>query len=206
MMIRDAESTIRCGVNIEITNRCKLKCPSCARQLSKHFMTGTYSIPFEELKNIIDTFPSLDFCGQMSDPIYHPDFLAILDYIDESTEVLIHTNGHGFDEEWWIQAFNSTLGKNVTWIFGVDGLPPDSNKYRIGQDGEQVWKMMQLGSKIGCKIKWQYIVFNYNENDIDIASEMAKDADIEFLIIYSNRFDMIPEYKPSNEKVYVNRN
>ena len=49
--------------------------------------------------------------------------------------------------------------------------PEESHKYRINQDGRQVWEVMKMGAEMGCKIKWQYIVFNYNEKHIETKLE-----------------------------------
>ena len=57
-------------------------------------------------------------------------------------------------------------------------LPEESHKYRINQDGRQVWEVMKMGAEMGCKIKWQYIVFNYNEKHIEAARRMAVNTNI----------------------------
>lgn len=204
-MLRTAKNSINSGVNIEITNKCKIKCLCCPRQTNKKILRGTGTIPLEQIKIIIDTFPQLSFCGQMSDPIYHPDFLEIIKYIDKTTDIDIHTNGHGYDEEWWWNVFVASKGKKIRWIFGLDGLPKDSHKYRVLQDGEQVWEMMKFGAALGCNIEWQYIVFKYNENDIEEARQMAKDNNIRFVEMHSNRFEKHPELIPSEGK-YVSKN
>jgi MoaA/NifB/PqqE/SkfB family radical SAM enzyme len=203
-MKKTANQTIANGINIEITNKCKIKCPACPRQTNKKNLVGSYTIPLNELKLIIDTFPQLSFCGQMADPIYHPEFLDLVKYIDNDTNVTFHTNGHGFDEDWWWDVFVACKGKRIRWIFGLDGLPKDSHKYRVLQDGEQVFEMMQLGASLGCDIRWQYIVFNYNENDIEEARALAKKNNITFEEMHSNRFWANPEYKPNNKDKYVN--
>jgi hypothetical protein len=196
-------------LNLEITNKCKLKCPGCMRQINKNILKGTSEITLDRLKIIFDTFPSVNFCGTASDPIYHKDFHEILEYItnnnfDESDH-LICTNGHGFDEEWWTKSFELTKRKNpdkkIRWRFGIDGLPKDSHKYRILQDGEQVWEMMKLGSKMDAHIEWQYIVFNYNQNDIDTARKMAEDHGMFFIETHSDRWygKELLALKPSDE-------
>jgi MoaA/NifB/PqqE/SkfB family radical SAM enzyme len=202
-MLRTAEHTINSGVNIEITNKCKIKCLGCPRQTNKKNLVGSYTIPLEELKPIIDTFPELSFCGQMADPIYHPDFLELIQYIDNKTSVIFHTNGHGFDEDWWWDVFIACKNKKIKWIFALDGLPKDSHNYRVGQDGEQVFEIMDLGSKMGCQIHWQYIVFNYNENDIDEARKMANEHNIVFEEMHSNRWEYTGHLKPLNPDKYV---
>lgn len=201
-MLRTAAHSIRSGVNIEITNKCKIKCPACPRQTNKKNLVGSSCMPLEQLKPILNTFPVLSFCGQMSDPIYHPEFQEVVEYIPATTEAIFHTCGHGFDEEWWTRVFTSAKDKRMRFVFGVDGLPKDSHQYRVGQDGEQVWEMMKLGSSMGVDIEWQYIVFNYNENDIEEARAMAAEHNITFAELHSNRFEHIEHLRPS-EGFYV---
>ena len=53
---------------------------------------------------------------------------------------------------------------------------------------------------MGIKIIWQYIVFNYNENDIDTAKIMAIDNNIEFKLSLSSRwFNGLEKLKPSEK-------
>ena len=188
-------------LNVEITNKCQLKCPGCLRQLQPEKLRGTREHSFDTLKVIFDTFPRINFCGQISDPIYHREFHKILEYIPASTELHISTGGQGKTPEWWTKSFELTKGKKVRWVFGIDGLPKDSHKYRVGQDGEQVFEMMKLGVEIGVSVTWQYIVFNYNEHDIEEAKQMAKDNNMRFLMTLSNRYnnDLMMSYKPENE-------
>ena len=47
---------------------------------------------------------------------------------------------------------------------------------------------MIRGVKAGNYICWQYIVFSYNENDIDEARKMAEDNGIDFLLLESSRW------------------
>ena len=64
----------------------------------------------------------------------------------------------------------------------------DSHKHRINQDGEHLFEMMKLGRKMNVNIVWQYIVFKYNQNDIDTAKKIAIDNNIEFKLSYSSRW------------------
>ena len=90
------------------------------------------------------------------------------------------------------------------WIFGLDGLPKDSHKYRVNQNGNLVWEQMKIGAKNGNEIMWQYIVFSYNENDIEEAKSMAKDNNIIFRLIESSRwFGEDDSLRPS--KHFINR-
>ena len=75
------------------------------------------------------------------------------------------------------------------WVFGIDGLPEESHNYRVNQDGVKLFEIM-LESKKHLKNKpnWQYIIFKYNENSIDNAKLLAKEHNLDFMIINSARW------------------
>ena len=84
-------------------------------------------------------------------------------------------------------------------------MPEESHKYRINQDGVFIYEMMKLGAEMGCNMVWQYIVFNYNQDHIEQARQMAKDDGIEFKLSFSARWETtapeqgMEKYKPRNE-------
>jgi hypothetical protein len=47
---------------------------------------------------------------------------------------------------------------------------------------------MVRGVKAGNNICWQYIVFSYNEDNIDEAKAMAEDNGINFMLLESSRW------------------
>ena len=74
---------------------------------------------------------------------------------------------------WYMKAFK--INPNAKWRFSIDGLPKDSHKYRINQDGEKLFRVMKKCARImKNKPLWQYIVFNYNENDIETNEQIKK--------------------------------
>ena len=59
---------------------------------------------------------------------------------------------------------------------------------------------MKMGAEMGCDIRWQYIVFNYNEKHIETARKMAEQYNMEFREMHSVRWDdVMAKYKPSDE-------
>ena len=67
--------------------------------------------------------------------------------------------------------------------------------------------MMLLSKKIlKNKPIWQYIVFSYNEKDIEIAKEIALKENIIFKLVMSNRFAENDSLKPINSDLYVKKN
>jgi MoaA/NifB/PqqE/SkfB family radical SAM enzyme len=176
-------------VNLDITSRCTLGCSTCDRAWYKE---NNVKIPkndmtIEEFDKVSNYFTEIYFCGQMSDPIFHPNFIDFLKMCDDkNVKVSVHTAASHQPREWYVRAFNAN--KNAEWIFGVDGLPKDSHKYRINQDGEKLFEMMKLAVSLGNKVTWQYIVFDYNEEDQIEAYGIAKKEKMRFMLIESSRF------------------
>ena len=132
----------------------------------------------------------ITFCGQISDPIYHPKFLTFLKMLNGQGEgVRIATNGTlgpGMDMSFYEEAYSYGLGENA-WYFGVDGIDDKSSIYRIGSNFSQVWEAMRLGKQMGHAIVWQYIIFGYNEDETERALEIAEKEGFTLLLIKTNR-------------------
>ena len=193
-------------LNLDITNKCPLECPACHRQSiwynenRHHFIEMT----IEDFKKILETFSYIEFSGQQSDPIAHSNFLEFLT-LAYSHKLDIHTAASHRKKDFYEEAYHR-CGFNTSWIFGLDGLPEESHKYRIHQNGTHLYEMMKLGVDIGCNIIWQYIVFNYNQDHIEQAKQMAKDDGIKFKLSFSSRWKIEPNngqtmeiFKPRDE-------
>ena len=188
------------SINLDITDKCILQCPRCMRQKDGDLYKRGKDVTLDDFEKIAKYFPKITFCGQMGDPIYHPEFLEILKICNKySSHVAIHTNGYGKKEHWWEEAFFLTSNPRVRfqWIFGVDGLPHESHNYRVNQKGEEVFDIMKQGAKMGLDVFWQYIVFKYNEDHIQQAEQLAKENNIVFLLVKSSRWVEDDEFKPN---------
>ena len=109
----------------------------------------------------------------------------------------MHTAASQKPMSWYNKAFKTN--KDTRWIFGLDGLPEESCMYRVNQDGEKLFLVMQMGVALGLQIDWQYIVFSYNEDHIKEAYNMAKDNGMQFIVNYSGRWNGEEDpYKPRN--------
>jgi len=198
-------------ISLDITNRCPNKCPGCIRQDGEHYIKSGRDMTEKEMHMICDYFDTIEFCGQISDATAHPNFLKLLRICtSKNKKVVIHVAASHQSDRWWYKAFLLSKHKNVTWIFGIDGLPKDSKKYRINQNGEKLYDKMIMCSKFGIKTVWQYIVFNYNQNDIEICKKLAFKNKLEFMLVKSCRYDFTntvgkplyinnTELKPSDE-------
>jgi hypothetical protein len=181
------------SLNFEAGIACRLKCGGCMmRNDMKSIGMGwpdRYNIRLDSFKVIFEIFKQFDFCGNLSDPIYHPDFVDTLKYLKgKNIKINFHTNGSGKTKKWWTKVFELCQGEVWTWIFALDGLPEESHKYRINQNGEQVWEMMKLGKSMGAMIDWQWIVFKYNQYHIKEGKLMAAQYGINFKEMHSTRW------------------
>ena len=191
------------GVNIDLSNRCPLECPRCARQYdfrNKGLTVPGSDISIENFKKVVDFFDGINFEGQLSDPVHHASFIELLKMCYESkTEAWIQNASSAKSKEWYIEAFKSN--PDALWRFSIDGLPEESNIYRINQDGPKLFDIMVESKKyLVNKPVWQYIIFKYNEDSIDAAIKLAKEAGVKFYLLQSSRWigndDVLMPTKP----------
>ena len=186
------------GINLDLSKRCSNACPGCARELLKP-IPGR-DITLKEMEMIADFFQAITFCGQVSDPSLHPEFHKLLRIcIKRKRKVAISVAATVRKKSWWTTSFLISKGNNVEWIFGIDGLPKDSHRYRVNQDGEFLYDMMKRCAHFGIRTTWQYIIFNYNENDIDTCHKMADEHGINFMTIDSGKWysDKLKSLQPT---------
>jgi len=195
--------------NIDITYRCPLQCPFCHRQENDYHLMREVSedISLDDFIKIIKfSDVKINMCGQASDPIYHPNFLELLREACKypNKEFSISTNGTRKSTDWWKQVF-AISGSNIHWKFGLDGTDQETaNIYRINTNFDEVWNVMMLGLSMNVDIVWQFIVFQHNEHQIELAKSMAKQNGLNLQIIKSDRWpqEYIDKYKiypPSDE-------
>ena len=179
------------GINIDLSNRCPLECMRCQRQtnftLEGRKVYGR-DATMDEIRKLSDYFSSFNFCGQLSDPVHHPKFIEILDYLyKKDIQVTVHNASSQKPMKWYIKAFQAH--PRAKWIFAIDGLPEESNMYRINQDGEKLYRVMLEAKKhLKQTPSWQFIVFSYNEHNLEKAKKMAVDEGLMFIVLHSSRW------------------
>ena len=187
--------------NTDLTNKCLLQCVYCQRQSlhngeprGRDKVKLSQDMPFGDFMKVCKSFRGINFCGQLSDPIYHPNFIKYLQYAsDHDKSIHVHTNGSGKKLSFWKQAFS--IPRIIEWTFGIDGLDQKTcNLHRIGQNFHQSFKAMLLGSQSHHKIVWQFIPFQHNEHQIPKAMSIARKHNIRFLLLKSNRWSQNPIY------------
>ena len=183
--------------HIEISSKCTLKCPRCARSEVPHSLVNTeLDLDFFK-KNFTAEFVSrhvekITFCGDDGDPIYAHDLISVIRYLKsfKNISIVIVTNGSYKKENWWIE-----LGRALEDVdqvhFSLDGWDQESNeKYRVNSD----WDSIMLGIKTlrkhsKCFINWAAIAFRFNELKLGTMKQMATDLGCDnFQLTKSTKF------------------
>jgi len=200
-------------VNIDVTYRCPLECPFCDRQKykkSKERIKESRDLPISDFKKILSFFDKITFCGQISDPIYHPKFHKLMEMFSESncSYLKIYTNGTRKSKEWWEKSF--TIDDRVDWYFALDGTNQETaNIYRKNTNFQEVFDTMILGKSLGASIYWQFIPFKHNEHQIEEYFELCEKYDIIPFMRKSSRWIPYQEKKygiyPPTNKEYIKK-
>jgi MoaA/NifB/PqqE/SkfB family radical SAM enzyme len=167
--------------HIEISSKCTLRCPRCARQEVPDSLVNT-ELDLEFFKRnftagfVLDHVEKITFCGDDGDPIYAHDLVPVIQYIKsiKPVEIVIVTNGSHKKPEWW-QELGRVLTEQDTVHFSVDGYDHDSNNlYRVNSDFNSiVTGVKALRDNSNCRLVWAAIAFKFNEDRIDHMKNLA---------------------------------
>lgn len=176
---------------IEITSRCNAACPVCARTVLNS--AGKLTVEDLTYKKFVEIFENykLDnnmffFCGTVGDAMTHPEIIDIFKFlISKNANLDVHTNGGTRNLKFWKElaelskqhSEQNNRSLNVRW--NVDGI--DTNKlYRVNVDINKVLTNMKTYVENGGKASWYYIVFEWNQEEIEKAKKIADDLGIPF--------------------------
>ena len=188
------------SINVDTTHRCLLQCPFCARQNTEHgkiFVKQSQQnygdLKINHARDMGNFWTHISFCGQISDPIFHSNFIEVIQTLGETscTKIDIHTTASGKKINWWKQLVGVTnnIPQAMRWVFGIDGIDKKSALHRINQNTDQaIAAMKYVAENTNDEVVWQYIPFRYNENDIPTAIEIANKYQIKLMILKSGRF------------------
>jgi len=186
--------------HIEISSKCTLRCPRCARQEVPDSLVNT-ELDLEFFKRnftaefVLDNVEKITFCGDDGDPIYAHDLVPVIQYIKsiKPVEIVIVTNGSYKKPEQW-RELGSVLTEQDTVHFSIDGWDDESNNlYRVNSDFNSILTgIAALRDASACRLVWAAIAFKFNEDRINhmknLAQTMGMDA---FQLTKSTKFGTI---------------
>ena len=203
-------------VHLEITQRCQAACPMCDRNenggpINKHIIPLS-ELSLEDCKAIfqpdfIQQLNTMYMCGNLGDPMVAHDTLPVFQYFREHNPTMwlsMNTNGGAKSSTWW-KDIASTYGRMGAVIFSVDGLKDTNHIYRQNVIWERVEANMRTFIEAGGRARWDFIVFQHNEHQIDEAKALATQWGVErFQVKKSGRF-ITQKSKPKEQHQAQNR-
>ncbi|MDB4341453.1 radical SAM protein [bacterium] len=184
-------------IDIELTSFCNIRCKGCFRELSTHadkILNKTYlditTIKEKFKKEMFPNIKIINFCGSVDEPTSHPQFFEIVKHFASwDCHINVATNGSLRSEKWWEDLAKILPSSHrVTW--GIDGSDELSEVYRQGSNFKKVEKNFRSFIKAGGSANWQFIVFEHNEHQLEIARTRATEEGFHaFQTIYSHRKD-----------------
>ena len=190
--------------HIEISSKCTLQCPRCARQEVPNGLVNT-ELDLEFFKRnftpefVLANVEKITFCGDDGDPIYAHDLIAVIEYIKsiKPVEIVIITNGSHKKSQWWTD-LGQLLDSNDSVHFSVDGYDNISNNlYRVNSDYDSIIAGLQaLRIASRCQIVWAAIAFKFNEDHLDRMQKSAQQLGVNrFQLTKSTKFGSVyPSY------------
>ena len=190
------------SLHVEPTTRCTLACPRCERTtfidiFGKSKFTIT-DLNVDDFARYIDVdLLSIVFGGNLGDPIYHQDFISLVQIAKQKAkQIKIITNGAYRNNKWWNELV-SILDHNDNITFSIDGTPENFTKYRINGDWASVKSAIGICVESAASVTWKYIPFKFNENDIEDTRALSLSMGIDnFEVHSSDRWLLEDEYRP----------
>lgn len=194
------------GLHLELTNKCTLKCPKCARTTfvqefgQKNWQNQDLNLAHltQFLTGVDLTGSSILLCGNDGDPLYYPDLFPLVQWFkSQNAKIVMMTNGSYMKQAWWEQLV-SLMDSDDEIMFSIDGLPENFTTYRINAD----WKSIEVGIKVvtasEVKSTWKFIPFKFNQDDLEKVQSLAKEYGFSRVMVDpSDRWEDHDEFKPT---------
>jgi len=159
-------------IHYEITSYCNLKCPLCSRTKLGDAMVPEH-LTYEAIKKTVHKdLNFVLFCGNLGDPLMHPDCDKIFSLFNENVHMQINTNGTIRDPKWYRKMAKR---KNLIMEFSIDGLEDTNHLYRVDADWDSIMKNTEAFIKAGGIARWSFIFFKHNEHQFEDVKKLARE-------------------------------
>ena len=190
-------------IRLEASSACQLKCPSCPTTTKAIQPTvGTGFLTIKNFRTLLDKNPGIEEIelSNYGEIFLNPDLLEIIKYAFQRKVRLTAENGVNLN---YIKM--DVLEGLVQYQFrsmmcSIDGASADTYKqYRIGGNFETVInniKKINLFKKQYDSqyplLTWQFVIFGYNEHEIQLAENLASELHMKFQL----KLSWDPEFSP----------
>ena len=182
-------------IEIDLIDRCQLKCPLCLRQEFQSrkkiynpndvndlilFFNNLFNIPGYNIKLV-------KLIGTLSEPTLYKDLIKlILFFNSKDISVQISTNGNLENDLFWYElkhALNNNPQNEL--LFAIEGSTEESyQRYRQnGRLSKVLHNLNIISIERKFKLGWQFIKFQHNENEFNNIKKLINEK-IDFIEIY----------------------
>ncbi len=190
---------------IDHNSTCNLRCPQCARSHGGGVnpVMPVKQLPVEFYRKLFTPelcaqLESVLFCGNYGDVIASTNILEVVAHLREAglRKINIFTNGSLRDENWWREMAHLLRDGRGRVAFSVDGLADTNHIYRVGSDFSKIMENARAFIAAGGRARWDYLVFEHNEHQVQAAMDLAKEMGFEsFKVKKTNRFVQNKNYQ-----------
>ena len=206
---------VKC-LDIGLTTRCNAGCPQCARTDPSKAKAWDWlkmeELTIDDIKTIaplelVKDLRRVSLCGGYGDPLLAKDVIKIMEYFlhnNDRLEFYISTNG-GMKKptKWWHQLGKLLKGRECMVTFGIDGINQEQHsRYRIHTDIDVVFRNVEILQMYKVPCCWQYLIFNYNKDDLETARQMAKEKRFKKFLPITTTRTAIGEHGPPDTDYY----
>lgn len=206
-------------LQLEPLSYCNLRCPECA---VTHMVEGSNPaykadrqdiLSLETMLDVVDQLPDLErlLFFNYGEPFMHPQAIPFLREVrSRRPDVVIHTNTNGtvLDTDVIDALAKEALVDRI--IFSIDGARQESfARYRVRGKLEKALQTMEglatacelYGVRDRVEIMWQYILFEWNDSDEEIAEAkvIADKMNVPMLWIVTHTSGASQRFLPGSE-------
>ena len=176
-------------IEIELSSLCNAKCSACMRTMLDHYQKPYYkgNLSLDEIEKWFDNIElkntKIKMCGVLGDPMINPELKEIIFYFlyqKNVRDIEMSTNGGTRTIDFWkdLGVLSKHSNKRFYIHWAIDGVT--RNDYRENVSLEKVWENVDAYHSTGGHSIWQYIIFDYNEKELDSARQLARDKGMKF--------------------------
>jgi len=219
------------SLQFEISNVCNAACPGCVRNNIDYpigYKPGD-NITIANIQSVVNdkigapeylnldifksifkskrlnTLRAIEFIGTIDDPLAHPEFLQILEFLRDNIKktkwvrgdgtkyfkpkIVIHTNASLRTPEYFAQMadiLNDYGTDRYSFNFSIDGLEDTNHLYRRNTHWDKIMSNASAFINAGGKAIWQYLIFEWNKHQTEDAKQLARNMNF---VEFKSRFD-----------------
>ena len=176
-------------IELEVSSLCNAKCSDCMRtrlDIENKFYEKR-NLTFDDIEKWLSQLnlsqSKIKLCGVLGDPMINPQLEEILFFLlfeKNIKDIEMSTNGGTRTSDFWknLGLLSKNSGGRFVVHWSIDGAT--RNDYRENVNLDRVWSNIRAYHSTGGHSIWQYIIFDYNEDEVDLARQMAKDNGMKF--------------------------